>query len=244
MRHPAARFGAMRDFKARRTAGMQSSPLAQTASSQASLRSPKSSCATCEVVRWSAAAHRRDRPRVARHRDRRVLHRSSDPSGCGKTTLLRILAGLETPTSGERRIERSGDRTGPRNSMVFQGESIFPWMTVFDNAAYGLRMRRAPGGEIREIVGALPRQDRPEPLRRRVPAPALRRHEAAGLDRARVRQRPRDPADGRAVLGARRAEQEAAAGGAAADLGRAQEDGGVHHAQRRRGGDRSATASW
>jgi NitT/TauT family transport system ATP-binding protein len=74
------------------------------------------------------------------------------PSGCGKTTLLRILAGLETPTSGTVTIARR-DPTRPGNSMVFQGESIFPWMTVFDNAAYGLRMRRRPEAEVREIVG-------------------------------------------------------------------------------------------
>ncbi len=74
------------------------------------------------------------------------------PSGCGKTTLLRILAGLESPTTGEISIERSGDGR-PGNAMVFQGESIFPWMTVFENAAYGLRMRRRPTAEIREIVG-------------------------------------------------------------------------------------------
>ena len=74
------------------------------------------------------------------------------PSGCGKTTLLRILAGLETPTSGEVAVTRSHpDRPG--NSMVFQGDSIFPWMTVYENAAYGLRMRRRPDVEIRDIVG-------------------------------------------------------------------------------------------
>ena len=74
------------------------------------------------------------------------------PSGCGKTTLLRILAGLDTPSEGEISVTRS-DEVKPGNSMVFQGESIFPWMTVFENAAYGLRLRRCPDAEIREIVG-------------------------------------------------------------------------------------------
>src|SRR6185503_10109948 len=73
------------------------------------------------------------------------------PSGCGKTTLLRILAGLDMPTSGEVTIVRSHPDK-PGNSMVFQGDSIFPWMTVYDNAAYGLRLRRRPPAEIREVV--------------------------------------------------------------------------------------------
>ena len=74
------------------------------------------------------------------------------PSGCGKTTLLRIVAGLDTPTSGEVRIVQE-DPSKPGNSMVFQGDSIFPWMTVWDNAAYGLRMRNRPQHEIDEVVG-------------------------------------------------------------------------------------------
>jgi NitT/TauT family transport system ATP-binding protein len=73
------------------------------------------------------------------------------PSGCGKTTLLRMLAGLDSPTSGELRIAR-GNADRPQNAMVFQGDSLFPWMNVFDNAAYGLRMRGVPERETAKIV--------------------------------------------------------------------------------------------
>src|SRR5215475_12829562 len=54
------------------------------------------------------------------------------PSGCGKTTLLRILAGLDSVTSGSIEIETPNSKR-PVNSMIFQGDSIFPWMTVWDN---------------------------------------------------------------------------------------------------------------
>jgi NitT/TauT family transport system ATP-binding protein len=74
------------------------------------------------------------------------------PSGCGKTTLLRVLAGLESVTSGTIEIETPSSQR-PVNSMIFQGDSIFPWMTVWDNAAYGLKMRRAPSSTIKEVVG-------------------------------------------------------------------------------------------
>ena len=74
------------------------------------------------------------------------------PSGCGKTTLLRILAGLESVTSGTIEIATPNSQR-PVNSMIFQGDSIFPWMTVWDNAAYGLKMRRAPTATIKDVVG-------------------------------------------------------------------------------------------
>src|SRR6185369_7640734 len=73
------------------------------------------------------------------------------PSGCGKTTLLRILAGLEEHTSGRLEMLHADPRR-PLTSMVFQEQSIFPWMTVRDNVAYGLRMRGVSGGERRDIV--------------------------------------------------------------------------------------------
>ena len=64
------------------------------------------------------------------------------PSGCGKTTLLRILAGLETRSAGSIEIARdNGVAERPLNSMVFQEQSIFPWMNVRDNIAFGLKAR-------------------------------------------------------------------------------------------------------
>jgi NitT/TauT family transport system ATP-binding protein len=74
------------------------------------------------------------------------------PSGCGKTTLLRILAGLDSVTSGAIEIETPNSQR-PMNSMIFQGDSIFPWMTVWDNAAYGLKMRRVSPSVIKDVVG-------------------------------------------------------------------------------------------
>src|SRR5215468_7375514 len=74
------------------------------------------------------------------------------PSGCGKTTLLRILGGLDSVSAGTIEIETPNSQR-PVNSMIFQGDSIFPWMTVWDNAAYGLKMRHAPAATIKEVVG-------------------------------------------------------------------------------------------
>src|SRR3989304_10518850 len=62
------------------------------------------------------------------------------PSGCGKTTMLRIMAGLETATAGEVVINRAAKNL-PLNSMVFQEHSLFPWLTVIDNVAFGLGRR-------------------------------------------------------------------------------------------------------
>ncbi len=74
------------------------------------------------------------------------------PSGCGKTTLLRILANLDTPSEGTVEVART-DMSKPSNAMVFQGDSIFPWMTVWDNAAYGLRLRGDDKATIKDVVG-------------------------------------------------------------------------------------------
>lgn len=73
------------------------------------------------------------------------------PSGCGKTTLLRILAGLDTASSGSINIKITTDGR-PVNSMVFQEQSIFPWLSVIDNVAYGLKLRGVPKKERYEIA--------------------------------------------------------------------------------------------
>ncbi len=73
------------------------------------------------------------------------------PSGCGKTTLLRILAGLDRQTSGDVNI-RITDPARPLTAMVFQEQSIFPWMTVEQNVAYGPRLRGVATAVYRETV--------------------------------------------------------------------------------------------
>ncbi len=62
------------------------------------------------------------------------------PSGCGKTSLLRILAGLAAPTAGEARV-------AGRVATIFQGQSLFPWLTAVDNVAYGLQIAGVPQAE-------------------------------------------------------------------------------------------------
>ena len=84
------------------------------------------------------------------------------PSGCGKTTTLRAIAGLEQPASGSITIDGKAmyDAAERRNvpteqrgvSMVFQSYAVWPHMTVSDNVAYGLRVRKLPAAEIKANV--------------------------------------------------------------------------------------------
>ena len=84
------------------------------------------------------------------------------PSGCGKTTTLRCVAGLERPDGGKISIDSkavfaSGERVYiPTNKrpigMVFQSYAIWPHMTVFENVAYPLTIRRRPKSEIKKRV--------------------------------------------------------------------------------------------
>lgn len=94
------------------------------------------------------------------------------PSGCGKTTTLRLVGGFEVPTEGEiylagRRITFLPPQRRP-TATVFQSYALFPHMTVFENVAFGLKVRRIPRVEIRrrvqevlELVGLKGLEDRP-----------------------------------------------------------------------------------
>ena len=74
------------------------------------------------------------------------------PSGCGKTTTLRMIAGLEDITGGEVAIERKVvNEVPPKDrdiAMVFQNYALYPHMSVYDNMAFGLKLRRTDRGEI------------------------------------------------------------------------------------------------
>ncbi len=68
------------------------------------------------------------------------------PSGCGKSTLIRILAGLESYTSGEVLLDgKAVSGPGPDRGMVFQGYTLFPWLTVKKNVMFGLEMNNRGG---------------------------------------------------------------------------------------------------
>jgi iron(III) transport system ATP-binding protein len=79
------------------------------------------------------------------------------PSGCGKTTTLRLIAGFEFPTTGRIILDGQEINEQPPNqrdmAMVFQSYALFPHLSVFDNIAYGLKIKKLSKADIREKVG-------------------------------------------------------------------------------------------
>jgi NitT/TauT family transport system ATP-binding protein len=83
------------------------------------------------------------------------------PSGCGKSTLLNLLAGFDTPTSGEVLFDGAAvERPGPDRGVVFQEASLFPWLSVWNNITFGPRVQylqrsvyEAKAREMTKLVG-------------------------------------------------------------------------------------------
>jgi len=96
------------------------------------------------------------------------------PSGCGKTTTLNMIAGFETPDEGEIFLDGEPITSLPPHrrpvNTVFQGYALFPHLDVYDNAAFGLRMRRLPRHEVDRRVRRALQIVRLEGLERRRPA--------------------------------------------------------------------------
>ena len=75
------------------------------------------------------------------------------PSGCGKSTLLRLIAGLDHSSTGRIMLDgKPVTRPGPDRGMVFQSYTLFPWLSVADNIAFGLREKGVAAERRREIV--------------------------------------------------------------------------------------------
>ena len=78
------------------------------------------------------------------------------PSGCGKSTTLRMIAGLEEISSGELKIgDKVVNDVEPKDrdiAMVFQNYALYPHMSVYDNMAFGLKLRKVPKAEIDKLV--------------------------------------------------------------------------------------------
>ena len=95
------------------------------------------------------------------------------PSGCGKSTTLRMIAGLEEITSGEIRIgDRVVNDVHPKDrdiAMVFQNYALYPHMSVEQNMAFALKLRKTPKAEIQRRVGEAARMLGIEPLLKRKP---------------------------------------------------------------------------
>ena len=138
------------------------------------------------------------------------------PSGCGKSTLLQMIAGLLLPSAGTIAVNGAPvTGPGPERGMVFQKDSVFPWLRVIRNVEYGLKCRGVDKAERRRIAGLYLERVGLVARGLGLAARALRRHAEARRGRHGVRQRRRGAAARRAVRRRRLRHQAAAARGPA-----------------------------
>ncbi|WP_106769361.1 ABC transporter ATP-binding protein [Paenibacillus faecalis] len=106
------------------------------------------------------------------------------PSGCGKTTILRMIAGFEQPTEGEVWLAGENVTDTPANkrdlNLVFQHYALFPHMTVKENIAFGLKMKKMPRAQIKERIAEAVAMTQLTPLIDRYP------HQLSGGQQQRV----------------------------------------------------------
>ena len=137
------------------------------------------------------------------------------PSGCGKTTTLRMVAGFEEPTAGKILIDGVDVAHVPPHrrpvNTVFQSYALFPFMTVWDNVAFGLQYTRATKDETKQRVGDALALVQMQGKAKSKPGPALRRSAATRRAGARARARPQGAAARRAARRPRRQAAQAAA---------------------------------
>ena len=190
-----------------------------------------------QAVRDAGRRAHRGRSRLARRSCRASSSAVIGPSGCGKSTLFNVIGGLLDGYEGTVKVAgEHGARPARLDRHDLPGGIDLP-------LAHRDRQCRVPAGDRRHgEVGAL----RPRPALRRsgrarwlraaLSGGAVRRHAPAGVDGAHARRRAEDPADGRAVRRARRADPAAARRQGAADPAGAAADHPAHHPQHHRGG--------
>ncbi len=170
------------------------------------------------------------------------------PSGCGKTTTLRIIGGFTTPTSGDVLFDgvRINDVPPYKRQIntVFQKYALFPHLNVFENVAFGLRLKKVPDAEIKERVMemlevvSLKGFEKPQarrPLRRPAAAGGHRPGPGEPAQGAAAGRAPGRPGPEAAQGHADRAQAHPAAGGHHLYLCHPRSGGGPHHVRHHRG---------
>lgn len=135
------------------------------------------------LVNLSAVTKRYDNKTIISSLDLTVNHGEFltllGPSGCGKTTVLRMIAGFESADEGRIEIDNQDVTLLPAEqrqvNTVFQSYALFPHMTVYDNVAFGLRMKSCPESEIEQRVNQVLKMVKLEAMAKRKPLSIVRR---------------------------------------------------------------------